>query len=711
MSPEEERQLRHIEEITRGGRVTWIGLLVYLVFVSVTLMGVEDADFFLERRQTELPFVGVAIPTNAFFIAAPAFGAALYIYLQIYLIKLWEALSRPKAWIGGERLGALIFPFLASDWALARRADRAVEPRAMLWLARFVTWLLIWVAPVVVLGWFWWQSATKHDEWLTLGIGACVAAAFFVGLRGYLYAHRVLGRRREPYEPPQFWRSWAGLAGAASLLGVTVVGWARTEGGLEEYLAEPRYFTTENVDALDDWVPQWVGSALPFFQFSTLAPIDLADVEITPRPADWRDRSIAMPRFRAAWCRRRGIDLANCHPPRDPHDTRSREARTRAEHCGREGAAPDCMAALDRTDLAFEADWRVERDHVLSALAAPDLRGRDMRGALLMRANLVKANLSRARMERANLFRARMEGADLSEARMGGANLSGAQMEGTSLIRAAMEGANLSGARMEGANLLGARMQGAILIGVELKGADLFQTDLAGADLSGARIEGAMLRGAHIGGANLNGARIEGADFFGARMEGANLSDVRMEGADLLGAVMEGANLSRARMKGAVLRDAQMERADLREAQMEGVNLRRAQMERVDLRGAQMVGVILRETNLRSANMRGAHLGFALLMSADFRDARFDRPDQLRDAVGDNATVLPKGVRVGSCFRTKPPEFERMLDRATLGGFLEPIDDLRARLLCTRDHPALSNNPFRWIEGTAEPSFEELSRR
>jgi hypothetical protein len=84
-------QIERINELSNLARTAWFALLGYLVFVGVTLLGVQDADFFLPARQTRLPLVGVDIPTASFFWTAPVLGAALYIYLHLFLIKLWDA--------------------------------------------------------------------------------------------------------------------------------------------------------------------------------------------------------------------------------------------------------------------------------------------------------------------------------------------------------------------------------------------------------------------------------------------------------------------------------------------------------------------------------------------------------------------------------------------------------------------------------------------
>ena len=69
--PNTHDPVERVEALTRTAQGTWLGLLSYLAFVGVTLMGVQDADFFIPERQTALPLIGVSVPTNLFFYIAP----------------------------------------------------------------------------------------------------------------------------------------------------------------------------------------------------------------------------------------------------------------------------------------------------------------------------------------------------------------------------------------------------------------------------------------------------------------------------------------------------------------------------------------------------------------------------------------------------------------------------------------------------------------
>ena len=106
MPANRKAQIERINQVSAMARTSWITLLAYLAFICVTLLGVEDADFFLPSRQTRLPLIDVSIPTTSCFVFAPILAAALYVYLHIILLKLWDAfadLTDPT--FEGQRVG------------------------------------------------------------------------------------------------------------------------------------------------------------------------------------------------------------------------------------------------------------------------------------------------------------------------------------------------------------------------------------------------------------------------------------------------------------------------------------------------------------------------------------------------------------------------------------------------------------------------------
>ncbi len=79
-------------------------------------------------------------------------------------------------------------------------------------------------------------------------------------------------------------------------------------------------------------------------------------------------------------------------------------------------------------------------------------------------------------------------------------DLRGAKLICAILLRANLASANLLRANLTGANLVGADLAGAHLVSADLTGAGLMSANLAGVDLTGADVKGAYLVGANLTG-------------------------------------------------------------------------------------------------------------------------------------------------------------------------------------------------------------------
>lgn len=196
------------------------------------------------------------------------------------------------------------------------------------------------------------------------------------------------------------------------------------------------------------------------------------------------------------------------------------------------------------------------------------LRGRDLRGAVLIRVDLRRADFTGARLEGADLSEAnltgalfgcagetaaddglggepatdcaQLQGASLNLARLQGASLNGAQLQGASFVYAGLQGASLRGAQLQGASLITARLQGASLHGAWLQGAWLLAAQLQGALLTGAQLQGASLDLAHLQGASLDLAQLQGASLYDALLQGTSLVGAQLQGASFVSAELDG---------------------------------------------------------------------------------------------------------------------------------------------------------------------------
>ena len=143
-----------------------------------------------------------------------------------------------------------------------------------------------------------------------------------------------------------------------------------------------------------------------------------------------------------------------------------------------------------------------------------DLKGVDLRYAILIGADLSNANLT---------------GTILTQSSLSGANLSNTNLNGTILHYA-----NLSGATLDGVDLRNKDLTGVNLTGVDLRNKDLTGVNLTGVDLSNQDLTGTIL---HY--ANLSGATLDGVDLKNKDLTGVNLTGVDLRNKDLTGTILK----------------------------------------------------------------------------------------------------------------------------------------------------------------------------
>ena len=207
----DQDHLDRINALTRNARQTWFALLAALVFVGITLMGVEHIDFYGVDRATALPLVNVEVPTRFFFVAAPILIAAIYGYFHLYLIRLWDALGAAPARLNGIRLGDAIAPWLVADAALVYRArkrkDNCATPRTLERPAALLNLLLAWGFGLIVLAALWWFSLPARTFWMAAIAATSFIISLFAAFASLETLFRRLGKRNQMQKIRAF-RRW-----------------------------------------------------------------------------------------------------------------------------------------------------------------------------------------------------------------------------------------------------------------------------------------------------------------------------------------------------------------------------------------------------------------------------------------------------------------------------------------------------------------------
>ena len=179
------------------------------------------------------------------------------------------------------------------------------------------------------------------------------------------------------------------------------------------------------------------------------------------------------------------------------------------------------------------------------------LRGRDLRGAVLVRTDLRKADFTGAILDEADLSGGRFDQAYFYCAKKGSGTLED-KTQGTgctSLVNAKLDEASLRGAKLqyahlESASLLGAKLQLANLTGARLQGTALDEAQLHLANLLNSDLRGASLKRAHLHGANVSGAHLEGASLDSAIIWHAKHDQTAIHACDLRSVILTRSTLN-----------------------------------------------------------------------------------------------------------------------------------------------------------------------
>ena len=584
----------------RGKHANWLILSLVLLnaLACWRILSVSDAQIL--RNASSLPFAARRneLPLVQFFLFCPVLIGGLYLWLHVYLQRLWEAMAAlPAIFENGRRLDASL-PWLVRwpahsyfKWLHARRSALAGIEKATCII------LLYWAAPATMLL-FWSRYLTLQDLrgtvlhvlLITAAVSAAIhfprsaARAFGSDDSGWSAANSEAAAPREAVSP----RRSGSLLGSIS--GAGQGGWLRAApGGTSEPTAAAADVPLRSSPPVDEAVAELLLDAAE-------EPAEAADAHPhsdSKKPTLWRRIPVGL------GCGFILLLLSIGTIGGAPHDGNA--AQGVGSGSPRTWAADafwligyDPFAQVSETEISGKpAAWTGSDDEVKR------VEGAGMNGIRLRYLQGYGAFLAKARLRQADLRYAYLSEADLRQANLRGASLRFAVLE-----RAKLDDASLQSADLARANLIRA----------ELGKADLSFAALAGALLLDAKADGAVLYGADLRNASLERAGLGQADLREANLEGANLSMSDLRNAYLSSAKMAGARLDQARLGGAILMGADLRRADLnggdfQSAVLSGADFTGADLQNADLRG----GVGLRASQLcAAASTRGVQLDDAL---------------------------------------------------------------------------------------------------
>jgi uncharacterized protein YjbI with pentapeptide repeats len=474
------------------GAGLWFSYLFVLLYLLIAVGGVTHRDLFFESP-VKLPFLNVDLPLVGFFVLGPALFLVVHAYVLMHLVLLagkvgvFDAELRKQ--VADDDLRTRLRRQLPSNiFVQILAGPREVRTGVFGFMLRLIAQISLVAGPIALLVFFQLQFLPYHHEAITWWHRIAVVADLIL-----------------------LWILWPSVA----------------RGETTRWRDMPRHVHPGKIVAIT---------------LATFAPILLL-FTIATFPGEWLNNNLPSMRL---------------IPLKDGTDKDSSWSRISLHELVVAGEVD--LAARKPTSLwsnrlvlpGLDVIDRVKFDSEAKSAALPEsvsLRARHLEGAVLIGANLRKADFTAARLQGAALERADLRGATFECYRadrcpqLQGASLKGAQLQGTSLRFARLQGASLESAQLQGASLEDAELQGASLEDAQLQGASLEGAQLQGASLEGAQLQGASLRFARLQGASLEGAQLQGVSLEDAELQLASLRHVFVWRSDIRAATATDAQI------------------------------------------------------------------------------------------------------------------------------------------------------------------------
>jgi uncharacterized protein YjbI with pentapeptide repeats len=566
--PAEVATAEDVKYVSRRGRhANWLisALLLLNALACWRVVTVSDAQILRNATLFPFPILRNGVPLAQFFLLCPVLIGALYLWLHVYLQRLWEATAAlPAIFENGRRLDQVL-PWMVSwparsyfKWLRERRSGLAGVEKAICIV------LLYWVSPAAMTL-FWGRYLTLQDLRGTILHAVLIAAA----ITGAIHFPRSAARafRSDVSRPASALSNepQAQLAAAPTPLEVIGDPHALLTGKPE--VSAPRSTRLRARRFLRLPMGAAFGLILCLVSLGVVAgaPHGGNPAQAIGSGSPWTWAADALWIF--------GYDPY-------VHATEAEISRKPAGWTGSD-------AEISRVQGANLGGLRLRYLQAYGAFLAK---------ARLRQADLRYSYLSEADLRQANLRQASLRSAMLDQAKLSGAMLQSADLQRANLIRAELEKADLSFASLTGALLLDSKLDGAVFYGADLRNAWLERASLAQADLREANLEGA----------NLKSSDLRGAYLSTAKMAGARLADTQLGNAILMGADLRRTDLTNSNLQGAVLSGADFEGANLQSADLRGVvALAPAQICAAStLRQAQLDDALATEVNAQCAAKR-----------------------------------------------------------------------------------------------------------
>jgi uncharacterized protein YjbI with pentapeptide repeats len=268
--------LDHVKDLSDSAQKVFIALLVGCVYCWLTIATTTDAPLLTDSTSSPLPIVQTPMSIVSFFRWAPLILLFVYLYLLLYLQRLWEGLAElPAIFPDGrtlpQRASSWILNGLVSAHMFRLREKRPAFMRVQTVVAGFLIW---WMVPLTLVG-LWVRPLPRRDygyygaiilQLVLLGLALGLDLWFYIQARATLKGR---GGKQRWYKHGL----WACGGAIVSCLGLYLY--------LAFFLIAPSRCVTENFFSYRDFSHSVMDVLLSW------GTADIKDVDVSTKPPNW----------------------------------------------------------------------------------------------------------------------------------------------------------------------------------------------------------------------------------------------------------------------------------------------------------------------------------------------------------------------------------------------------------------------------------------
>ncbi|WP_282610546.1 pentapeptide repeat-containing protein [Pelagibius sp. Alg239-R121] len=196
--------LDYVAEISRHGRGVFLGVVGGCVYAWLALATTTDLALVVNASSTQLPIIQTEVPIAGFFLAAPVVLLGIYIYLHMYLQRLWRGLSKlPAFFPDAFSLDEKAYPWLLTSLLRLYMQRLTVNRPPLWWLQVGISVICAWVLVPLTVFLFWLRYLPKHDWIGSFGLSILVVLAFWTGCSMYRITKATLLGERARWRPSE----------------------------------------------------------------------------------------------------------------------------------------------------------------------------------------------------------------------------------------------------------------------------------------------------------------------------------------------------------------------------------------------------------------------------------------------------------------------------------------------------------------------------